>query len=158
MNYSIPTFPASLPVGGFGFGGAPGYSVSNYDCGAKDAVYYSGLSDHQNDLILGLHNSDQFRDLTGDTLRGHTDLMFATLDSKASASLLAKDNDIKALEIENRHDRDMRRVRDEVRDDGEKTRDLIRAQDAARQAQELSDVKSELALLKLKIELTPPAP
>lgn len=156
MNYSIPTFPASLPVGGFGFGGGP--AVANYDCGAKDAVYYSGLSDHQNDLIVGLHNADQFRGLTGDTLRGQTDLMFATLDSKANASLLAKDNDIKSLEIENRRIHEMKILADGISSDGEKTRELLRQQEADRKQAEVSDLKHELALLKLRIDLGLPAP
>jgi hypothetical protein len=117
--------------------------------------YARGLEGKDATLIEGMNNSHLHREVTRDVHVLAKDNQVATLENRFQAAMLAKDAELQSVRLAHENALVLAATKAElaagVIADGEKTRDLIRAQAAADGAVSLADAKNEIIALKAKL-------
>jgi len=129
-DFTIPTFPGFMPLGGGG-------------CGCRRG---GGLEGKDATLIAALRDGDGHRHIGDAVNHNGRDILREILESKFSCERSLHEVEVRVLEK-------LCDLREKVEDEGEKTRNLIRKFRDLDQAAEIAELKAKLLILT-----PPPAP
>lgn len=132
VDSSVPVLPVTIPATG-GYAGALPYSCNGLE--GKDAAF-----------IVGLNNEV-----------GHRDNIRDTLENRFQVERLGRDLERSQHVLELSNQKFLAEMRDLIKVENEKTRDLLNQQEKDKKAEELAAVKTELCMLKHKPTAITPA-